>query len=413
VSAAMTAACLALPRVAPADEVKKHAKRHRLGPLYFDAALLLKNAGVDTNVFQTLQNPVRDQVVVVSPRLDGDLALGTRLHATGFGFAELHYFRTQGEERSTDFYGQGDTSLALGPWTLTAGGGGGQFTQRVSIEVDDRLTHQEKRGHVEGLWRMTPRVTTTLRGSGESLDFAAGTLRNGQDIKEALDRETVTVGGDLRYELTPRTDLVVSADRAEDRFVSEPAEFPRSRESYRALGGFELRESVSGRVPYGRLVAGVREFPGTLEQGNPSYTGPVGSGEIVWPVGRLARLRAGADRDVLYASSVVDLGTLRYRNGLVLTRYVGEALAPLPGRLVLLASGGFEQARYLLPYPYPDQLTLAPRLDHRWSGSLALSRRFGEVFRAGGFVTWARRVSNLPLYSYQGLTYGLNAEVTP
>lgn len=412
-AAAMAAAWLSLPAAAPAEEAKKHGKRHRLGPLYVNATLELKNAGVDTNVFQTLQDPVKDQVVVVGPRLDGELDLGTRLHATGFGFAEMHYYRRQGEERSTDFYGQGDTSLALGPWTLSGGGGGGQFTQRVSIEVDDRLTHQEKRGHVQAEWRVTPRVSATLRGSGEDLTFAAGTLRNGQDAKEALDRNSLTLAGDLRYTLTPRTDLVLMADRTEDRFVSEPADFPRARESYRALGGFELRESVSGRVPYGRLVGGVRKFPGTLDQGSPSYTGPVASGEIVLPVGRLARLRAAADRDVLYASSVVDLGTLRYRNGLVLTRYLGEGLAPLPLRFTLLVSGGFEQARFLLPYPYPGAFPLSPRIDHRWTGSLALSRRFNDVVRIGGFASWARRVSNLPLYSYQGLTYGLNAEVTP
>lgn len=413
VSAAMIAACLSLPPATPAEEVKKHAKRHRLGPLYVDATLQLKNAGVDTNVFQTLQQPVRDEVVVVSPRLDGELDLGTRLRATGFGFAEMHYYRRQGEERSTDFYGQGDTSLALGPWTLGAGGGGGQFTQRVSIEVDDRLTRQETRGHVQGEWRVTPRVSVTVRGGEERLTFAPGTLRNGQDIKEGLDRDTRTLAGELHYGLTPRTALVLSADRAEDRFVSEPADFPRARESYRAVGGFEVRESVSGRVPYGRLVAGVKEFPSALDQGSPSYTGPVASGEIVVPVGRLARLRAGADRDVLYAANVVDLGAVRYRNGLVLTRYLGEGLAPLPFRFVLLASAGFEEARYLLPYPYPDAFSLTARIDHRWTGSLALSRRFSDVVRVGGFVSWARRVSNLPLYSYQGLTYGLNAEVTP
>jgi hypothetical protein len=109
----------------------------------------------------------------------------------------------------------------------------------------------------------------------------------------------------------------------------------------------------------------------------------------------------------------VDLGALRYRNAFVYERYLGQAAVPLALRLLLVASTGFESARYLLPYPYPDDLHLSPRIDHRWTGGLALTRRFSEQVVLGGHVTWARRVSSLPLFSYEGLTYGLTAEVLP
>ena len=42
-----------------------------------------------------------------------------------------------------------------------------------------------------------------------------------------------------------------------------------------------------------------------------------------------------------------------------------------------------------------------------------LARQLGDAVRVGGHVAWARRVSTLALFSYQGLRYGLTAEVIP
>ena len=86
----------------------------------------------------------------------------------------------------------------------------------------------------------------------------------------------------------------------------------------------------------------------------------------------------------------------------------------LPLGLLGLASAGFEQSRYLLPYPYPDRHRPGrPRGPPLHAPASALVRRFGESLRLGGHVNWARRVSSLPLFSYEGLRYGLTAEIVP
>jgi hypothetical protein len=410
-AAVALAATLAVPLVAAAAESRVRAGRYQLGRLQLTPRLQLKNAGVDTNVFQTLQQPVRDEVVVLSPRLEGALPVGRRLRLTGMGLLETSYYRRQDEERSTDFYGEGRAELDLGPFTLFGGGGGGQFTQRFSIDIDERLKRQEEQGYAGVTWRLTRRLSATAQGRREILTFAPGRFRLGGDVKEAMDRDTLAGTGQLRFALTSRTTLLASADAIEDRFFSQPRGGPRRRESYRFLGGVELtpRALVSGK-----LLAGVREFPGTLlAQGSPSYRGPVVSADITLPLRPYARLHGVAERDVLYASSVVEVGRLRYRNAFVLTRFQGEALMDLPWGLLGLASAGFEQSRYLLPYPYPNDASLSDRVDHRYTAGFSLVRRLGESVRLGGHVGWARRVSSLPLFSYQGLRYGLTAEVVP
>ena len=408
-SITLTLAALVAAAPAQAQARRKTSERYQVGPFHVTPGFRI-TSGIDTNVFQTLREPTRDAVVVLSPRLDGALPLGKRLRVTGLGFVDAYYFRRQGDERSLDFYGEGKAELALGALTLFGGGGGGQFHQRFSIDIDERIRRQEKRAHAGLTWQIGSKLSATARGQDEVYTFAPGTFRLGGDVKEAMDRNTRTATGQLRFALTRRTTLLASADVLEDHFFSQPSDVPVERRSYRTLGGFEFgeRAAVSGR-----LLAGLREFPGTLADGSPPYRGPVLSADLALPLGRIARLHAIAERDVSYASSLIRVGPLRYRNAFIYERYVGEAVIDLPLSLLGFLSAGFEESRYLLPYPYPDAFSLNARVDHRYTAGASLLRRFGESLRIGGHLVWTRRVSSLPDFSYEGVRYGFTAEVRP
>jgi len=164
---------------ARSEEVRARPGKYRVGPFWLTPRVQLRDAGVDTNVFQTRDQPTRDAVAVVRPRVDGSMEVGRRLRATGFGYLDLNHYRRQGEEGSTDFYGEGDATLDLGPFVLLGGGGGGQFSQRFSIDVDERLPRQEKHAYAGLRWQPSRRVSATATGRGEVFTFAPGTLRLG------------------------------------------------------------------------------------------------------------------------------------------------------------------------------------------------------------------------------------------
>ncbi len=398
---------------APGRAAKGQARpgRHRLGPAWGTLRLQLRDAGVDTNVFQTLLDPVRDKVMVLAAQGDGGVDVGRRLELRGSGFVARNKYLRQGEESSTEFYGGGRAHLDLGRLELFAGGGGGQFTQRFSIDVDERLPRQEKRGYAGAVLHPTRRLSATAQVTGEVIAFSPGTFRLGGDVKEAMDRNTLTATGELRHAVTPRTTLVASANVLEDRFTSQPPYLPRVRRSYRYLAGVELGEQA---IVSGKLLLGLRQFPGTIAQGSPPYKGPIANADLTVPLGRNARLRLQGLRDVLYASSLVQAGDLRYRNAFIYQQYSSQLSLPIaPTGLAAVLSAGFEQSRYLLPYPYLDPFRLADRVDHRWTASAGLVQSFGDVVRIGGHVAWARRVSSLPFFSYQDVQYGISAEVVP
>lgn len=390
---------------------QKAPGRHRIGPLSVTPRIELVNAGVDTNVFQTLQDPTRDTVLIVRPRIDGAMQVGRRLRLAGFGLVDFNYYRTQGNERSTDFYGGGDAELDLGPFTLLGGGAGGEFSQRFSIDIDDRLLRQEKYAYVGLGWREKERLSARVEGRTEVMAFAPGIFRLGGFVQEAMDRHTLTGRGLVRYALTNRTALLATGEVMEDRFFSQATDSPhRIRRSYRYLAGFEFERPA---LLSGRVMAGLRDFTGPIGAGSPSYRGPAIAADLVLPIRNRIRLHGMALRDVRHASSLVQIDDLRYRNAFVSTSYQGDVAIDLPYSLVGVVAGGYEEARYLLPYPYPDRFHLANRVDHRWTAGAGLMRRFGDQFRIGGHIDWARRVSTLPFFSYQGLRYGLTAEVLP
>jgi hypothetical protein len=409
--AATAAVAFSAASARPADDDgPEQPKQHHIGKITFTPRILLKSAGVETNVFQTLQDPVRDDIAVISPRVDGFAPLSDHTRVSGMGFLEQYYYRQNAQERATNFYGEGEVVGDYGPWVLKGGGGGGQFTERLSVEVGDLLTHQEERAHAGATLKVSRRISATVQASGETYTYSPGVFRYGGNIKDALDRRTLLGAAQLRYTLTSLTTAVVGAEVQNDNFPSQPPVFPRDHQSYRYVGGLELadRAMVSGRV-----LAGVREFPGTLAEGIVPYTGPVVSADLTAPVLHVLRLHGVGERDVQYGANIVVFGPSPYRNTFILTRYLGDGLVDLPWNLTAFAGGGFEQADYLLPYPVPETSVFAKRLDHRWSSQAGLYRRFGNTLKIGGHIGWVRRVSTVTLYSYEDVTYALTAEVIP
>jgi hypothetical protein len=363
---------------------------------------------MDTNVFQTLDATVPDEVLVIRPAATGQMTVSKILSFNGVGYAELNYFRREGEQQYTDFAGEGRADLDLGVVGLFGGGGGGQFTDRFAIDVDERFQRQQEHAYAGAIFHLGHNLSVTAQGSSDIFNFSPGTFRLGGDVKEALDRDTLTATGQIRYTLTHRTTLVAQVEAIEDRFVSAPILPSRTTDSYRYLGGFEFGEKA---VVQGQILAGVRDLLGS--PGNPSYLGPAAAADLQVPFGQLLRVHFVGGRDVLYAAGPpVVIGGTRYRDAYVYGHYLGEGFVVMPLGFTGIGTLGFEQASYLLPYTAPGA-GLADRVDHRYTLGGRVLHGIGTYVKAGGFVYWSRRVSSIASYSYEDLRYGALVEITP
>jgi hypothetical protein len=385
---------------------KKRPGRFRVGPLYLTPKIQLKNAGVDTNVFNQRTGEIADTSAVLSPTVLIAWPVRRRLRLTGETHVDLNYFRRQSSQRSTDFGGEGRAEVDVGPLTLFGAGGGGQSRQRFSIDLDQRVLRHERWGSTGLTLTPTTRVSATVFGMGRVYEYAS-LIVGGANVKERLDRNELTGTVQLRYAITPRTTLVGSVDAIEDRFLRQFRAVSRVSRSYRYMGGFEFGEKA---FLHGKLMAGIREFPASPSA--PSYRGPSLATSVSFPVLHYGLATAVADRDVYFAlTPTTSLGPERFRNTYVSTRFGGDVLVDLPFALIGRGNFGFEEAKYLLPYPVGR--TFGSRVDHLWTAGASLLRSFRAGIRVGGTMQWGRRVSSFPAFSYQGLRYGVQAELVP
>ena len=398
---------------AGAEADSRRPGRYKLGPLYLTPRLELRGAGVDTNVFNSPTNEVSDTTVVLRPALAGVLPVGRRLRFTGQGYLDLNYFSRQRSERSTDFGGDGQAEVLVGPFTLFGGGGGARARQRFAIDLDERVLRHEQWLSAGLRIQFGQRLSSTFSGSTRAYDFENVAVGD-TNLKQALDRDQRSAQGQLRYALTRQTTLLVSSEAIEDRFATtqSPSEEigglqpSRTVLSFRHLLGFELGERA---IINGRVLGGLREFRSGA--GIESYRGPALAVSVAIPLLRFGRIDCLAERDVLYSIERARSLDDRLRNTYVWTRLQATTSIHLPFDLLGRMTLGRDEASYQQPY-VRDGASLE-RVDHLWTGGGSLLRRFGDRLRLGGTVMWVERISNCPEFSYRGLRYGLQGEILP
>jgi hypothetical protein len=398
----------AAPAAAFAADPPEPTGAFKLGPAYLTPRLLVRSAGVDTNVFNSASGEVSDTSAVISPGLAALLPVGRRLRLSGDGNLDLNYFRREDTERSTDVSGDGRADLYLGPVTFFAGGGAGRLRQRFSIEVDERLERRERRLLGGVVLHATRKLALTAEVRRSTSTYEAGVLVAGDDVKESLDRRSLVATLRAEHALTDQTTLVVFARRHDDRFLSDPDPERRQAESYTYAGGFQFGERA---VLTGAVLAGVREYPAQAGNAAPPFTGLYLDVSASTSLRSRARVALNASRDVLYAVNRADTVDGSLRNSYVSRVLRGELSLELPFRLIGRGSLGQERARYLLPYEQDGEPF--DREDRVLTYGVGLLRAFGRAVRVGGTAQWSRRTSNLRGFGYSGLRYGLSAEVTP
>jgi len=405
----LLAACLAVPaqaqvRVLP---VSAGVDSVEVGPFYLTPSLTIRNLGVDGNVFNSSDRPRSDRTAILNPGLEVFLPVGQRLRLVADGGLDVAYFARESDERYVDHFGSADLELELRPVTVFAGLGGGHHRRRFTIEIDQRLRRAVTSARAGARLHVGDRTAFAFEIATDTEVFNEDQGANARMTKQALDRETRSLTAELRYRLTHKTSFLATAQLQRDDFTSDPRASTRAS-SQRYLAGFELSPKA---LIGGRLLVGARIFPQSDDQAAPEYSGLALSARISRRIAWFAQVRVRAERDVSHSlrSGVVD-GESR-RNSYVHGRYGVGIDFGLPADLLARTSADFERSRYLLPILRAGQPE--ERIDRRWIVRGTLLWPVGTRLRLGATVSWAQRTSNFPGAGYDGIYYGLAAELRP
>jgi hypothetical protein len=376
----------ALPARAQEEPDPSDGARFHSGPLAWTPTLRLKSLGIDTNVFNEIDNPKRDLVMVAGPSVDAWLRLG-RARITTTGGADYSYFNHYSSERSLNTNVQSAIACPLRWITPKVTASLVRTRERQNYEIDARVRRRETSIGAAADVRISPRTRASLALRQSRVGFDGAALFQGIYLSETLNRTTDDTVGQLAYKVTPLTTLVVAADRQREHFEFLPI---RDAESHRVTAGLELDAFMTGKAHFGyrRL-----DF---FDSKIPDFTGLVADVDLGYSMRGLMRINLRAERDVGYSFEINQSYYLASGFTFSITQSLGgprDVQARL-GRQWLEYRGVVPEAGHGL------------RVDEVFSGGAEFGYRLGQAMRVALSVDYTRRSSPASFRDYRGVHAG-------
>ena len=372
---------------APTDDPVASAP-FRLGAFGVNPRFTLSNAGVDTNVFNTVDNRQRDFTFTSAPGADFFLRTGRGL-VTLSGDVQLVYFQQFSTERSINSNAKGQYEFRFNRIRPYASAATLNTNQRPGYEIDVRARHYETDLKVGSDFRFMSKSTARLEFRKLDYRFAGDAAFGGRPLNQELNRTLMAVDLSWRQRLTALTTWITRVSRESERFEFGEV---RNSDSVRVASGFELGRFALIR---GSAFAGFRKLTATDGSILPGFTGVTADVDVSYTAPTQTRLGAAVDRDIQYS---YDILTPYY----VQTGWTGTLTQRITGKWDAQLSGGRDRLAYR------SFLSVFERKDFvgRFGGGIGYVVRDG--IRASFDVQSFYRSSELPGREYGGVRAGFS-----
>lgn len=267
--------------------------RFRLGFIRFTPSIAITNLGVDTNVFNELEDPKQDFTVSFGPQAEFWSRFGPRALLYGKAGVHYNYFQEYDSQRS---FGTEDAlrlEVDLGRLTPFADGTYINTRTRPGFEIDERARFENLSGRAGVGIRVLAKTKLLLWAKESRFRYDDGSAFLEDSLSTALDRDSRSFGGGAEIELTPLTTLLVDVESGEDRFLHSPV---RDADTYRVLSGFRFKPFA---LINGTATFGYRDFE-TLSPLVPDFGGVVAQVNLAYTL-RATRFGGTFNRDVTYS----------------------------------------------------------------------------------------------------------------
>jgi hypothetical protein len=237
-------------------QTETNTSRFLFGPLGWTPTLTLREAGVDSNVFNSprTETPKHDVTGSLTPSVDSVLRLGVMELATQ-GRADFLYFERYTNERAINGRVAGrmqfPTATRVHP---VLSGSWERAKERSSNEIDIRAPRMEMAYSVGLETQVTPGSSVRVTVGRSDLRYDQGANFHGVDLATKLNRQAKSANLTFRGNLTPLTTLVAVLDGARDGFTFDAS---HNSDNLRGSAGFEF---AADAVIRGRAVVGYHKM---------------------------------------------------------------------------------------------------------------------------------------------------------
>jgi hypothetical protein len=343
-----------------------------LGPVRLTPSLVLRDMGVDNNVFNEAENPKTDFTFTVAPRVDVAFR-ARRLHLTLAAVTDFVYFKKYESERSTNASAETRLEFDLGRLRPYVNARGVDTRSRLNTEVDTRARHHDVTYGTGVSFAVASRTRLLFNAATTGIEYEEGTEFRGEDLKTSFDSRRDTLDGGFSMDLTPITRFSVLVAREQQRF-----DFSTDRDSdtWRITPGLSF--NPAGLVT-GSASVGYRHFH-PLSPALPDYSGLVSAVSVGATIYGRHHVQGVFNRDVQYS---YDEATDYYLGTTVGVTWTMLVAGPIDVR----GTG----ARTVMDYRNVSEPTGRDVMNTYGGG---IGYRFGSRARAGFNVEWLRRDSD-------------------
>jgi hypothetical protein len=388
----MVAGCV-LALVAPARALAQNAgddvstAKIHVGPLGLTPRIAIRNMGMDTNVFKSVEAPKKDFTATIEPELDSWLRLGPA-QFSGKSSVQWLYFGRAADERSVGRSQAGTAELRLTHVTPSAGITYARTEKSASLEINARVPQTTLTRRAGASTNLTTALSVDIDGQWTAFQLGHTGGTSGA-LADSLDRHATRASASFRYVATPLTTVVVKTTVEQDRFDVTPL---RNSNSTSVMPGFEFKPFA---LASGTLFVGYRRF-NALDPQVPDYTGPAAAVSLSYVAREMTRITVGVRRDIEYSFEATQPYYVATGTDVTVKQMLG------PGWDILGRVG-----RNRLDYRNLVGVTAdAGRRDRMSSWAIGMGRYLPSGVRVGIDIEHSRRLSVVDGRGFHGFRFG-------
>lgn len=362
----------------------------RLGVVGLRPRFSLSNLGVDTNVFNSVENPQSDFTFTTSPHLDLWMRTQRGLLSAS-GQLDLVYFNEFASERSINGYGALGYQYRFNRLRPFVDFSALNARERPGYEIDVRARRFEDTINLGVELRVASKSFLAVSGRRQQFEYDGDAVFNGQPLNQSLNRTLEAVDLTWRQNLTALTTWIVRLSGEEERFEFEQR---RNGDSARVQIGFELGRFALIR---GRAIVGYRRLVGAAGGTLPEYSGPTANVNVAYTAPSQTRLALLLNRDIQYSFET----QIPYY---VQTGWTASLTKRLTGRWDVQVLGGRER----LVYRSAEPSTVSGHKDRVDRIGGGVGYQFGDDTRISFDVNSLQRQSEIGGRDYKTIRAGVS-----
>jgi len=369
--------------------------RWDFGPFLIQPSLVISNAGIDSNIYYSPYDPIRDFTLTAGPAATFYLPVRRKLVLSVHGSPQYVWYSKTERERSWNYFLDGALQLNLKSAFFSIEGVYSDARQRWNTEIDIRPRRQELGYGGSALLKVGHKTSfevglRTVKYDYESVEYAGGF-----NVRERLNRQESYTTLSTYYQIARERRFFLDLEYGRYDFEFATQATIRDSDSYTVRGGLEF--SQFGRRIRGRIRLGYKKFD-VVDPDSPDFAGVVGDTNLSIRLTTILAVRGSYIRNVDFSLWYGEAYYVVTRPG------AGLSLYPLPFvRLDYDYSTG--KNKYPVTGEVPEDLTRLDKIDIHSSG---IYFRIVENTAIGFVVSLWKRVSNIEGEDDERLFYGLN-----